>query len=290
MTSRHGLPAGAATASSGRGSTTTRWSSIIERLRVPVVYLRHIVPTPKAPHVITNNPAVSHAAFEHLKERGFRHFAYCGFNGADYSDERRDGFAQYVTEDGLRCHVFDEKQMVAKDSTAKFEDEGLTDNEHVARWLQALPKPVGLMACNDMRGQQVFNACRGCRDRGSPDEVAVVGADNDVTLCDLSDPPLSSVVPNTELIGYEAAGLLDQMMVGKKPKQHELLINPIGVVTRRSTEVLTIEDRHIAMAARFIREHACEGRGHKRRAPCSAALAQHAGTSFYQHHGAFAKA
>jgi LacI family transcriptional regulator len=230
----------------------------IQRLRVPVVYLRHIVPTPKTPYVITNNPAVSYAAFEHLKERGFRHYAFCGFNGADYSDERRDSFVQCVTEAGRRCHVFDETQVLGKGNTVSFEHEGLIDNEHVADWLLALPKPVGLMACNDMRGQQVLNACRAVG-IAVPDEVAVIGADNDTTLCDLSDPPLSSVVPNTERIGYEAAGLLALMMAGKKPRQHEVLIDPIGVVTRRSTEVLAIEDRHIALAARFIREHACEG-------------------------------
>ena len=231
---------------------------LIQRRRVPVVYLRHVVPTPKTPYVITNNPAVSHTAFEHLRERGFRHFAFCGFNGADYSDERRDSFALYVKEAGLRCHIFDDAQLPVSGNTAKFEHEGLTDNERVARWLKELPKPVGLMACNDMRGQQVLNACRAV---GVivPDEVAVVGADNDETLCDLSDPPLSSVVPNAERIGYEAAGLLDLMMAGKKPKQHEVLINPTGVVTRRSTEVLAIEDRQIAAAAHFIREHACEG-------------------------------
>ena len=233
-------------------------AGIIRRLRVPVVYLRQVVPTPESPCVITNNPAVSHMAFEHLKERGFRHFAFCGFNGADYSDERRDSFVQYVTEAGLRCHVFDERRMPAGGNTAKFEHEGLTDNERVARWLKELPKPVGLMACNDMRGQQVLNACRAVG-VVVPDEIAVVGADNDETLCDLSDPPLSSVVPDAERIGYEAAGLLDLMMAGKKPKQCELLINPSGVVTRRSTEVLAIEDRQIAAAARFIREHACEG-------------------------------
>ena len=231
---------------------------VIQRLRVPVVYLRHVVPTPKTPYVITNNPAVSHLAFEHLKERGFRHFAFCDFNGADYSDERRDSFVQYVTEAGLRCHVFEDEQPVGSGNTAKFEHEGLTDNERVARWLKDLPKPVGLMACNDMRGQQVLNACRAV---GVivPDEVAVVGVDNDETLCDLSDPPLSSVVPNAERIGYEAAALLDLMMAGTRPQQHEVLINPSGVVTRRSTEVLAIEDRQIAAAARFIREHACEG-------------------------------
>src|SRR5206468_4043368 len=78
-------------------------------------------------------------------------------------------------------------------------------------------------------------------------------------LCELSDPPLTSIVPNSERIGYEAATLLDRMMAGKKPPAEPIFIEPTGVVTRRSTEVLAIEDRHIANAARFIREHACEG-------------------------------
>ena len=157
---------------------------------------------------------MSHLAFEHLKERGFRHFAFCGYNGADYSDERRDSFVRDVTEAGLRCHIFEDEQPPGSGNTAKFEHEGLTDNEQVSRWVTALPKPIGLMACNDMRGQQVLNACRAV---GVivPDEVAVGGADNDETLCDLSDPPLSSVMPNAERIGYEAAALLDLMMGGK---------------------------------------------------------------------------
>jgi LacI family transcriptional regulator len=115
-----------------------------------------------------------------------------------------------------------------------------------------------LMACNDMRGQQVLDACR-ASDVTVPDEVAVVGVDNEEVLCDLSDPPLSSVVPNAERIGYEAAALLEQMMAGKKVQAKPIFIEPSGVVTRRSTEVLAIEDRPVAAAARFIREHACEG-------------------------------
>jgi LacI family transcriptional regulator len=114
------------------------------------------------------------------------------------------------------------------------------------------------MACNDMRGQQVLDACR-AGEVAVPDDVAVVGVDNEEVLCDLSDPPLSSVLPNAERIGYEAAALLDQMMDGKKVQAKPAFIEPIGVVTRRSTDVLAIEDRPIAVAARFIREHACEG-------------------------------
>jgi LacI family transcriptional regulator len=99
------------------------------------------------------------------------------------------------------------------------------------------------MACNDIRGQQVLNACRAIG-VAVPDEVAVIGVDNDEVLCDLSDPPLTSVVPNTERIGYEAAALLNRMMAGTHAPKHPIFIEPAGIVTRRSTEVLAIEDRH----------------------------------------------
>jgi LacI family transcriptional regulator len=208
--------------------------------------------------VRTDDAAAARLAFEHLRERGFRHFAFCGFNGADYSDIRRGNFARLVGEGGLRCHRFAPPQRPHRASTLKYEEQGLKDGDLVARWLEELPKPVGLMACNDIRGQQVLNACR-ATGMLVPDEVAVIGVDNDEVLCELSDPPLSSVVPNTERIGYEAATLLDRMMRGRKPPSQPIVVEPAGIVTRRSTEVLAIEDRHIAAAVRFIREHACEG-------------------------------
>jgi len=233
-------------------------TSVIQRLGVPAVYLRNAPANLKMPSVLTDNTAAARMAFEHLQERGFRHFAFCGYNGADYSDERRDSFVRFATEVGLRCHVFAGRKQPHKSSTAKFEEEGLKDGDQVAQWLRELPKPVGLMACNDMRGQQVLNACRAAG-MAVPDEVAVIGVDNEDTLCDLSEPPLSSVVPHTERIGYEAAALLDEMMKGKKPLPHQFFVEPISIVTRRSTEVLAIEDRQIAAVARFIREHACDG-------------------------------
>jgi LacI family transcriptional regulator len=89
--------------------------------------------------------------------------------------------------------------------------------------------------------------------------VAVIGVDNDEVLCSLSDPPLSSVVPDTDRIGYETAALLARMMRGEKPSPEHIFFRPKRVVTRRSTEVLAVEDRQIAAVIRFIREHACEG-------------------------------
>ena len=230
---------------------------VIRKLKVPAVSLRHAPPGANMPCILTDNVAIARLGFEHLKERGFRHFAFCGFNGADYSDERRDGFVSRVTQAGFQCHVYADGQPAARAATAQYEGLGLKDGGQVANWLRNLPRPLGVMACNDMRGQQVLDACR-ATGLASPEEIAVIGADNDEVLCNLSDPPLSSVIPDAERIGYEAAVLLAQMMAGHRAPSPEIFVEPRGIVTRRSTEVLAMEDRQIAAAARFIREHACE--------------------------------
>jgi LacI family transcriptional regulator len=230
----------------------------IRRLGLPAVDVRYLLPKLKMPSIRTDDEAVARVASEHLLERGFRHFAFCGFDGADYSDIRRNSFAERIAEAGFRCHTFEDPQKPRRASTLEYEEHGLKYEDLVASWLKGLPKPIGLMACNDIRGQQVLNACRAIG-VAVPDEVAVIGVDNDEVLCDLSDPPLTSVVPNTERIGYEAAALLNRMMAGARAPKHPIFIEPAGIVTRRSTEVLAIEDRHIAAAIRFIREHASEG-------------------------------
>jgi LacI family transcriptional regulator len=114
------------------------------------------------------------------------------------------------------------------------------------------------MACNDVRGQQILDACNRV-ELAVPEEVAVIGVDNDELLCELCNPPLSSVIPNPECIGYKAAELLDRLMAGKKPEPDPLRIAPLGIATRQSTDVLAIDDPEVAVAVKFIREHACEG-------------------------------
>jgi len=125
-------------------------------------------------------------------------------------------------------------------------------------WLGELPRPVGILSCNDMRGQHVLDACRRI-DAAVPEEVSVIGVDNDELICDLCDPPLSSVMPNPQRIGYEAAALLNKLMNGDAPRTSVQLIEPIGVVTRQSTDVLAIDDPLVASAVKYIRHHACDG-------------------------------
>jgi len=210
------------------------------------------------PLIETNDKQVCKMAAEHLIERGFRHFAYCGFAGANYSQRRLTYFPPLVKQAGFNCHIYPPADAGEPATQQETELHGILYEQQIIAWIESLPKPIGIMACNDIRGQQVLNACR-VLSVPVPEEVAVIGVDNDPTLCELSDPSMSSVEPDTHRIGYEAAALLFRMMQGHKPAQKKTFIDPKRIVTRQSTDVIAIEDPQVAKAARYIREHACEG-------------------------------
>jgi LacI family transcriptional regulator len=111
---------------------------------------------------------------------------------------------------------------------------------------------VGLFACNDDRGREVLEACR-LAELNVPEDVAVLGVDNDEVFCDLADPPLSSVALNAETAGYRAAEVLDGMMRGRIRKPRRIVVEGVGVVTRRSTEVIAVNDPDVAAALQYIR-------------------------------------
>jgi LacI family transcriptional regulator len=205
------------------------------------------------PGVGIDNQAVVRLAFEHLATCGFKHFGFCGppQRRNAWMDLRRELFRRMVHDAGLACHDFETMQGGASNV---WEDE----QELIATWILKLPKPIGIMASNDDRGQQVLDACRRVNVL-VPEDVAVIGVDNDEILCNLSSPPLSSVDINTQQVGYEAAALLERMMAGRSAPERPLLLSPHGVVARESTDVLATEDRELAAAIRHIREHACEG-------------------------------
>ena len=225
----------------------------IRRTGLPAVDLRFSVPKLGLPGVGIDNRAVVRLAFEHLANSGFKLFGFCGLppRRNAWMDLRRDLFQQLVQKADHTCHVF---ETATRGATSSWEDE----QEQIAAWILRLPKPIGIMASNDDRGQQVLDACRRVNVL-VPDDVAVIGVDNDEILCNLSSPPLSSVDINTEQVGYEAAALLERMMAGRPGPEKPLLLAPHGVVSRESTNVLATEDRELAAAIRHIRVHACEG-------------------------------
>jgi LacI family transcriptional regulator len=165
---------------------------------------------------------------------------------------RREGFAAALATVGFRYQVYESSWHGL--GGQPFEN----DQRQIEAWLASLPKPVGVMASNDTLAFQILDGCRSVGLK-VPEHVAVIGVDDDTLLCGLCDPPLSSVVPNTEQIGFEAASLLDSLMQGGRARFKERLIAPLGVTIRMSTGVLAVEDKAFALALRLVHEYACHG-------------------------------
>jgi LacI family transcriptional regulator len=188
---------------------------------------------------------VARLAAQHLLERGVRHFAFVGSS----FEQRRDHFRRAVERnEKTYCGEF------APNCGADWDAE----QERLAAWISNLPKPVGIMACDDAHGLDVLDACRRTN-VVVPDDVAVIGADNDATLCDLANPPLSSIDVNAQGVGYEAAALLDRLMEGQSALTRSVKLAPRGVITRRSTDTVAAEDEEVSRAVSYIRERACGG-------------------------------
>lgn len=221
---------------------------------LPVVDVLGLVPGLPVPLVHVDDRAIARLGAEHLVERGFRHFGFCAVEGANWSDARQAGFEAIVREAGFDCSVCRLPPDTRGLANWEAQQDLLTD------WVRSLPRPVGVMVCNDPRGQLVLEAARRA---GAvvPEQVAVIGVDNDEPLCEISSPPLSSIRPDHERVGYEGAALLDQMLRGEPAPPEPVYVPPAALITRLSTDVLAIDDPNVATAVRFIREHACDGIG-----------------------------
>ncbi|MEX2169172.1 MAG: DNA-binding transcriptional regulator [Pirellulales bacterium] len=199
-----------------------------------------------------DNRAIGQMVTEHLRERGFRRFAIYGIETEDYFEERCHNFVAAVEAAGFPCDVY--QQPGHREIPINWERQQL----HVGEWARGLPKPVGVMACTDQLGFWFLDACRRVG-VAVPEEVAVVGCENDDSLVSMSVPPLSSVQFNAEKTGYEAAALLARMMHGDVPAERHTFIPPLEIVVRQSSDIVAVEDKEIAEALRFIRENAPYG-------------------------------
>jgi LacI family transcriptional regulator len=222
-------------------------------LKLPLVDLNDTPPFPGVPKIRPDNVALGHMGAEHFIERGHRSFAFCGFKNDGWACERRDGFIEALRLAGHRGEVFD---VEYPGDVTPFWDAKQTAT--LAAWLRGLPRPTAVMACNDLRALQVMAAADAAGLR-VPEEIAVLGVNNDTIRCELALPPLSSVATDAFQSGYQAAELLAQLMRGGKPASLEQRIEPRGVVVRPSTDILAIKDRNVAAALSHIREHACRG-------------------------------
>jgi LacI family transcriptional regulator len=219
--------------------------------RRPVVNVSAVLPGLWFPRVGVDNARVGQLAAVHFLERGLRHFGFVGSPDYLYSTERHAAFCRALQKAGHTVASYHSPAHLPFDPLGRRWDL----DRGIYRWLRALPRPVGVFVPGDDWGVQVSEACRQVGLR-VPEDVALLGVDDDDLDCELTRPRLSSVIVPAERIGYEAAALLDRLLAGKKTPAQPILVPPTGVATRRSTEVLAIEDREVVAAVRFIREHA----------------------------------
>lgn len=231
---------------------STAMARAIAATGLPGVELRASRLPHSLPFVGVDNRSLGRLVAEHFLENGFVNFAIFDIDGERYFEERRDDFLAHLRSRGHECHEFH----------AGSRGERPTDWERqqaaVALWLVSLPKPVAVFACTDQLGFWLLDACRRAG-LAVPEGVAVVGVENDETLCTMAAPQLSSVAFDGERIGYEAARLLDARMNGVTDTPAEVLVPPKQLVVRQSSDIVAIGDAAIAGAVRYIREHATHG-------------------------------
>jgi LacI family transcriptional regulator len=222
------------------------------QMNLPVVNVSDSLMPPPVPNLRTDDFAIGEMGAEYLIVRGFRNLAFRDSSGSiGMGDLRKKGFTERAKREGLTCHAFSPSNP---DHTPQQQEEA---DRQTHEWLLSIPRPVGVMAWNDEYGVRVIRVAERAGLR-VPEEVAVLGVDNDEMLCELAKIPLSSVNPGADRIGFEAARLLDRMILGDRPPSDPILVHPINVVTRRSTDILAIGDTVVAQALRYIRDHACD--------------------------------
>ncbi len=206
---------------------------------LPVVDLDFTIPGLVPWGVCNDEVGVAKTAAEHLLSRGLRHFAFVG--GTEPTDslwetQRRDAFVAAVG--GARVYPWPALPWGR-------------EQKRLARWLRRLPLPSGVLAAHDQRARHVLEAARlaGLR---IPDDLAVLGVDNDETLCELSTPSMSSVALDTDAIGYQGARMLHGLLRGRRAPKRTVLVPPLGVVARRSTDLLAMADPAVVAAIRFM--------------------------------------
>ncbi|TVR52465.1 MAG: helix-turn-helix domain-containing protein [Spirochaetaceae bacterium] len=228
---------------------TERTAEMVQRLNVPTVDVSAARLVPGIPWVETDDTAITELAVGHLFDCGLRNIAFFGDPFYNWSNWRELAFRAIMQQKGHPELVF--LLPVRRDPQIRW----YANRAEIKEWLESLPKPVGIFSCYDACAQQLLEICR-YFDIPVPEDVAVIGMDNDELLCELATPTLTSVVPNSRATGFLAAELLDRMMSGEIVSGQKHSVKPLGVKKRVSTDILTVDDPHVARAVAFIRANA----------------------------------
>jgi LacI family transcriptional regulator len=216
-------------------------AEIVKQLNAPIVNTSNRSAAVRLPRVGVDDVKLGEVAARHLRGAGYDNFAFVGYDGHYYADLRREGFSHALEREGFRVHVFPS-------------DRWPDHMDEIPKWLGGLPRPLAVFTCNDLAGNLVIEACNRLGLR-VPEQVGVLGTDNDQVTCSWSWPPLSSVRVPAQEIGYGAAELLDQILQGQPAPEKAVLLPPGEVARRESTDTVITSDRELAAALVYIREN-----------------------------------
>jgi LacI family transcriptional regulator len=223
---------------------------LAKRLPFPVVNLASHLSDIGVPSVVVDHAGVGDIAARHLISRGFKRFGFFGAAGFWYSELRGESFKRTVEASGGTC---DRLESMPGLPAQRWRNE----QRRLERWLANFRKPVAIMGSNDLRAGMVLEACRRLQLR-VPEDVSVIGVDNEPVFAEFDDPPLTSVSRNDYEVGRKAAEMLQALMQGRSIKQTTVFVPPEGVVPRKSTDTVAIEDELVANVVRYIHAHVHE--------------------------------
>lgn len=218
----------------------------IERLRsikIPIILQNYTNRVSGISNITGNYYATGELAAWFFLRKGYTNFAFYGTDTTIWSREREDGYRSHLADIGKEVHVYNERSNIRYNSTS--------DIYALEKWLTDLPKPIALFACDDSFALRITEVCGVCNIK-IPSEISVLGVDNDEILCNMSNPPLSSIILDTENGGYRAAQLLHQIIEKKELPQFNIVITPIRIERRASTEGYSIKDELVAKAIQLI--------------------------------------
>jgi LacI family transcriptional regulator len=222
----------------------------LDNLKIPTIVYPQYEPDPNYINIVDNSQETSQTVFDYLRGRNLGKFAFCGLGNHIYwSRERANHFLRIGQKAGYEVFAY-EVFKGRHNKTGQWSRE----QKDLLKWLQRLPKPIGLMVCDDELAEEVLDLCK-LGKINVPNEIAVLGVDNDETVCCWHSPQLSSVRLNFEKAGYEAAKILHEISQGKKVREKQIYIEPIDVIARQSTDILKVEDEIVIKALLFIEKH-----------------------------------
>ena len=199
------------------------------------------------PNITGNYKGTGKMAAGHFIDRGFRNFGFFGLKDVCWSDERHEGFRKEIKAHGLEesLHTYNMQDI---------DRHWFYERSALAQWLKALPKPIGILACDDNQGNNLIQACNSAGIK-IPQEVSILGVDNDELLCNLSIPTLSSIAIDIEGGGFQVAQLIERLVESQDTEYEDIILQPTKIVPRISTAAYATGDSEILKAIMFIHQN-----------------------------------